>query len=143
MVFYYIIYNWAEKMVLYNWHTVYQHSQGTPSLILDILSYIINRPIPKNIYDVKIRNLQRVDWSGDSFLINPEAILNNRNHYSDKELAEYVGLASFRSLAEYKTTKLKTLPIEHSPVDVETLKTNRLLCIMNSNIYFQWEETKH
>lgn len=144
MVFCYIIYvRFGEIMVTYGWLTVYKQAKGYPSVILDIMEYVIERPIPKDNYDVRTKKMSNIDWSGDSFLLNPKALVANRHNFKEKELAEYVGLASFRNLAEYKTTGRKTLAVEDCPVPIESIQENRLLTIHEGQIYFKWEETTH
>lgn len=130
-------------MIKYNWLKVMKNSEGKPRKILDLMEFITERPFPKDNYDVETKVLSKIDWSGDSFILNPEPIFQHRNVFTDKELAEYVALASFRSLAEYKVTKRKTLRTLESPVDIEPLNDNRLLTIINNEIYFKWEETTH
>lgn len=143
-MFCYIIYvRFEENMVTYEWLKIFKQSQGSPSIILDILTYIVERPIPKDDYDIITKRMSKIDWSGDSFLLNPQAVIDNRHFFKEKELAEYVGLASFRNLAEYKTTGRKTLPVKECPVKLESIKDNRLLSIVNNQIYFKWEETTH
>ena len=130
-------------MITYNWLKVYKLAKGHPRKIMDIMDYIVNRPIPKDDYDVETKKMAVIDWEGDSYLINPEPVLENRPIFTDKELAEYVGLASFRNLAEYKTTKRKTLPVSDSPVEIESYKDNKLLSVVDNQVYFKWEETIH
>lgn len=128
-------------MITYNWVKVFKYSQGRPRDILDIMRYLTNSPIPRNDYDPIIK-FTRVDWTGSSFLVNPEEIQKNRGIVSEKELAEYVALASFRSLAEYQVTGRKTLPIQHLPVAMELINNNKLLSAIDNEVFFCWEETK-
>lgn len=118
-----------------------RHSGGSPYSILNIVAYITFKPLPKNDFDNNNLKFSQVDWNGDSFLINPAAILYNRTRVDEKHLADYVALASFRSLAEYKVTKRKTLLVQECPVPMESLTDNPLLSIQNNEIYFCWEET--
>ena len=114
-----------------------------PTDILNILAYITFKPLPKNDFDTNNLKYSRVDWRGDSFLLNPAAIIYNRSRVSEKWLADYVALASFRSLAEYKVTGRKTLMVQECPVSLDSLNINPLLSIINGEIYFCWEETTH
>jgi len=127
-------------MITYNWLKVYQLSNGNPSNILDIIAYLTFRPLPKNNYD-PIKKYATINWAGDSFLLNSSAVIYNRSKCEDKELAEYVALASFRSLAEYSATKRTTLSILECPITLESVNKNKLLSIAGDNIYFAWEET--
>ena len=130
-------------MITYNWLQVYKQANGMPNSILNIMAYICFRPLPKNKHDSKIMRYAQINWTGDSFLINPTAVIFNRNTVEEKHLANYVALASFRSLAEYKVTGRKTLLAQECPVAVESLYNNPLLSIQNGEIYFCWEETTH
>lgn len=130
-------------MVVYNWSKVYKEADRRPAKILEILRYITERPIPKNDNDYKVLQLEKIDWDGQSFLVNPKPVYQHRKFFSDKELAEYVALASFRSLAEYKVTKQKTLRVSECPVTLDSIKENKLLTIVGDKIYFKWEETTH
>lgn len=130
-------------MITYNWLKVMRHSSGAPTSILNIMAYITFRPLPKNDFDTNNLKFSQVDWNGDSFLLNPAAVIYNRSRVNEKHLANYVALASFRSLAEYKVTGRKTLSVQECPVSVESLNNNPLLSIQNGEIYFCWEETTH
>lgn len=130
-------------MICYNWLKIYKESDRKPSQILRILDFIVYKEIPYNLNDRVAKRLSEIDWSGTSFIVNPEPILRHRRIFSDKELAEYVALASFRNLAEYKVTKQKTLNVSECPVDIESIKDNKLFSIANDKIYFRWEETNH
>lgn len=130
-------------MITYNWLKIYNKSSGKPHSILNIMAYITFRPTPKNDFDINNLKYSQVDWSGDSFLINPAAVIYNRSKVLEKDLANYVALASFRSLAEYKVTGRKTLSVQECPVSLESLYNNPLLSIINEEIYFCWEETTH
>lgn len=129
-------------MIKYDWLRIFKKSEGHPTAILNIIAYITFDPIPKNAYD-PIKKYTQIDWDGDSFLLNPSAVLFNRKKVSEKDLAEYVALASFRSLAEYKVTGRKTLSVMECPVSLETVNRNPLLSVSEGKIYFCWEETTH
>lgn len=129
-------------MILYDWATVYRKSGGQPASILQILAYLTFPSLPKNVYSPNYR-LSQVDWSGDCYLLRPEKIVQNRNKYSDQELAEYVALASFRSFAYYEATGDATLPQEMCPVAITTINNSRLLSKVQGRIYFAWEEVTH
>lgn len=130
-------------MITYNWLKVYNKSSGSPTSILNIVAYITFRPLPKNDFDKNNLKYSQIDWSGDSFLINPSAVIFNRSRVREKHLADYVALASFRSLADYKVTGRKTLSVQGCPVPLDSLQTNPLLSIIDGEIYFCWEETTH
>lgn len=126
-------------MILYNWEKVFRKASGSSSAILSIIDYITYPKTPKDTRDMSYW-LSMTDWSGDCFLLNPDKVLKSRQLYSDQKLAEYVGLASFRSYATYKATKDATLPMEMCPISEKTINDNRLLTLANNKIYFCWEE---
>ena len=130
-------------MIRFNWKKVYTVAEGSSSKAVDIIHYITFKPIPKNDYDFLVKKLGLIDWVGDSFLLNPQAIFENRHLYKDKDIAEYVALASMRSLSEYLVTKRKTLSERDCPVNTKELTNNKLLTISGGEIYFKWEETTH
>ena len=80
------------------------------------------------------------DFSGLSYLINPYGIIQNRRLHRDKDLANYIGLASYRNLADYRVSGKKSLDLAHSPLTLEQIKQNNLLLVDNNNIYFYYEE---
>lgn len=126
-------------MIKYDWRTVYSYAAGKPSKILDIIYYL---SFPKEpLLDNSIYS--GIDWDGSSFLIHPEPIFDVRYHKNESMLAEYVALASFRNLAEFRVTKRRTLPLMESPMSAGKLITNDYLSIYNEEIHFCWEEAKH
>lgn len=129
-------------MILYDWATVYRKSGGEPASILHILAHITFPTTPKNVYSPNYK-LSQVDWSGDCYLLRPEKIIQNRDRYTDQELAEYVALASFRSYAYYQATGDATLSEELCPVAITTVTNSRLLSKVQGKLYFAWEEVTH
>ena len=129
-------------MIFYNWRKIYKFSCGKPSVILDTIYYIIYRPVPKNKWD-RFYLISKENWTGKSFLLNPEEIYFHRLQYSDVEFAQYVALASLRNYADYKATNRTYLSGVRLPknMDLTKLKQNRLLTIDEyNNVYFLWEE---
>jgi hypothetical protein len=130
-------------MIIFDWTKVYNMSGGSSSNIINIIAYLVIKPLPLNNYDANIKRLSSIDWSGNSYILNPMPIITARKGIGINDLAQYVALASFRNLAEYKTTKRATLSTMESPVDLELLKNNKLLTIVDDTIFFCWEETRH
>ena len=129
-------------MILYNWKSILKSSNGNVNDIITILRIITYKITPKNYYDKTFKFYQK-NYGGSSYLVHPEILLTQgRSQYSDKEVAEYVGVASFRNYYEYKRTGNKTLDLIHCPVSEETIKSNRLLDIRDGCIHFLFEETK-
>jgi len=95
--------------------------------------------LPRNVYD-PVYKYYNTDFSGHSFLVNPEYLLMFRYKWKDKELADYIGLASFRNSGEYKVTGKLTLNLSHSPMGKDALNNNRLLRIVQNEIHFLYED---
>lgn len=129
-------------VILYDWGKIVAKSRGKVDRVLSIVSYITFPHMPLNRYDSTYL-LSKIDWSGDSFIINPEKIFTNRNNYSDGELAQYIALASVRSVVDYALTNKRTLSLHQCPVDLDLVTNHRLLTLVNDEIHFHWEEVTH
>jgi hypothetical protein len=64
-----------------------------------------------------------------------------RAQNSNKEVAEYVGIASFRNYHEYVKNLDTTLDLIFCKVNEDIIKQNRLLDIRDGFIHFKFEET--
>lgn len=73
-------------------------------------------------------------------MLNPHELISNAFRWTAKEVAQYIGLASFRNFAEYSSTKDASLDLFHSPVNEDTINQNRLLRIDKGRIRFLYEE---
>lgn len=128
-----------DNMLLYNWKKVFKYSGGSSKRILLILKAMTQIGLPRNKYD-PVYKYYYTDFSGDSFLVNPEYLLMYRHKWKDKELADYIGLASFRNTGEYLATGKITLDLSHSPLGQDAINKNRLLRIEGKNIHFYYED---
>jgi hypothetical protein len=126
-------------MLLFSWKKIYRKSGGMSSRIILILKTMLNTTIPKNRWDPTYKYFYE-DFSGTSFLINPYDLLQNSFRWTKKEIGDYVGLASFRSLGEYRATGKKTLDLAHSPIGIDAINKNRLLRVENGEIHFYYED---
>lgn len=106
--------------------------------IIVALQSMLSSGLPKNRYSLLYRYMQK-DFSGDSYLLNPWPLVFTKE-YTVKEIADYIGLASFRKYSEYLTTNDAGLDILHSPLSEAQIKQNRLLSIENGRIRFKYEE---
>lgn len=95
--------------------------------------------LPKNRYD-PLYDYYNTDFHGDSYMINPHELITYAFKWTPKEVAQYIGLASFRSYSEYEITKDASLDLFHSPVSKDDINKNRLLRIDNNRIRFYYEE---
>lgn len=126
-------------MLLYDWKKILKDSGRSSQRVLLILTAMLSNSLPKNRFDPIFRYYYK-DYSGPSFLINPELLLLNRWRWKDKELADYIGIASFRNLAVYKTTRNLTLDLAHCPVGKDSINNNRLLHLEGDKIHFLYED---
>lgn len=105
-----------------------------------IIHYIMNpNSVPKDKRD-PIYKYQGMDFSGYSFLRNPDQLLANRQKWTDKEIAEYIGLASYRNLGEYLISRKLTLDLTLSPMGFDFINKNRLLRVDGEDIHFLYED---
>lgn len=102
------------------------------------LKAMVQTQLPQNRYSLVYTYMNK-DLSGDSYLLNPYGLLADKTA-SYKEIADYIGLASFRKYSDYLASNDATLDILHSPLNEEQIKQNRLLSIENGRIHFKYEE---
>ena len=127
-------------MILYNWKKILKETNGKVSegvAILYILTYKKEPPI--NRKDRRFKYWTK-SFHGKSFLLNSEALLIQRNRYSDVEIAQYAGIASLRNYFDYQSKKDTTLDLLFFTGKQEILTKNRLLRVENGRIHFLFEE---
>lgn len=107
--------------------------------IVDAFKAACSSETARNRYDPQWK-YRFTDFSGQSFMCNPQELFYNAFRYTHKEVAQYIILASYRSFANYSLTGDKALNLLHSPVPEVTIKQNRLLRILDNKIYFYYEE---
>lgn len=127
-------------MLLFNWNEIMKVSKGDVGDIIQILRIITYKIKPKNYYD-KTFKFYKYKFGGSSFILNPKDLLEHGRGYSDKEVAEYAGVASFRNYHEYLKTKDTTLDFLMSPISEEIITKNRLLELKDGRVHFLFEET--
>jgi len=127
-------------MIFYDWDKILKVSNGKVCDILTILRIVTYKLYPKNYADKTFKFYQH-KYGGNSFLLNAEELLTTGRTYSDKEVAEYAGVASYRNYYHYRQTGDTTLDLRHLPVNENIITNNRLLNIENNKIYFMFEET--
>ena len=126
-------------MLLFDWDKVMKVSNGNISHIIAILRMITYKKLPTNYYDPTFK-FQRYKFGGSSFLMNPLDLLEKGRQFSDREVVEYAGVASFRSYHYFKETKDTTLDLLHCKVSQDIINNNRLLDIKANRIHFMFEE---
>jgi hypothetical protein len=128
-------------MLLFNWNEILKRSKGNVLDTITILRIITFKLTPKN-YNDRVFKFYEHYYGGQSFLLNPEKLLDVGRSYSDKEVVEYAGVASFRNYFEYVQTKDSTLDLLMLPISEDIITKNRLLDIKNGRIHFMFEETQ-
>lgn len=129
-------------MLLYNWKKIYDAAGGSTTETFRIFEMLTKSKIPNNRYD-KIYKYRNTDFNGRSFLVHPDVLLYNSFHYSHREIAVYLSIASLRKLPHWIATKDTTLDLLHVPdedVVLESIYESRLLYIENRKVHFVYEE---
>jgi len=128
-------------MIYFDWKKILEASNGNVANIITIMRIITFKITPKNYYDKTFKFYEK-NFHGSSFLLNPKDLLEKGRAFSDKEVAEYVGVASFRNSYEYAKTKDTTLDLIFCQVSEDIITKNRLLDIRDGKIHFKYEETQ-
>lgn len=126
-------------MILFNFKKVLQHSNKSCNRFIKIIRYITYRPIPYSKQDDNLI-FSRINWRGNSFLLNPKKLLRERKRYTDLEIYEYIALASRRNYAEYRVLGKTTLDLDLCIDKESIILKNRLLQIKNGQVHFKFEE---
>lgn len=120
-------------MILFSWDTVKRVSKKSNNNILKIMFAITWPSTLVTERQKKLNKYYNYDFSGFSYLINPEDLLVRRD-LPPKVLVEYIMLASRRSYADYIITGDATLDSRlANPTD------NELLTTKNGRIHFAYE----
>ena len=123
-------------MIKYDWNVL---SKEQVSIVL---SFFISYKEHKLLLDIPSLRLYKRFKDKSSFLLNPLRLVNNANKHAISDIKMYLHLASMRSYFEYKQTgnlRLPTIYIE-GEINVEKLKSNKLLDVTNTEIIFRYEE---
>ena len=128
-------------MIYFDWKKILEASNGNVANIITIMRIITFKITPKNYYDKTFKFYEK-NFHGSSFLVNAKDLLEKGRAFSDKEVAEYVGVASFRNSYEYVKTKDTTLDLIFCQVSEDTINQNRLLEIRDGKVHFKYEETQ-
>ena len=108
----------AMKITQYNWKAIRKLS------VPDILKYITASTTPRDSYVLQVQNL-----------------IENKLHATEDEIYIYLDLASMRNFYELKYegySKLKTCLVDK--YNIEKLKMNTLLEVIDNEIIFEYEE---
>tara|TARA_S200002703_G_scaffold80543_1_gene69441 strand:- start:736 stop:1128 length:393 start_codon:yes stop_codon:yes gene_type:complete len=127
-------------MLLFDWNKIMRVSKGNVDDIIQILRIITYKIQPKNYYD-KTFKFYKYKFGGSSYILNPKDLLERGRAYSDREVVEYAGVASFRNYHNYVNTKDTTLDFLMSPISEGIINNNRLLELKDGRVHFMFEET--
>jgi hypothetical protein len=128
-------------MIRYNWKKIAKDSNNKVSDIMLITWYVTYKYPPTSKRD-RLFKFYGKDYSGDSFLLNPEFIYKHRKSASDSEWAEYIAVASYRSYNDYLINNKITLELARFPKGVQhIIKRNRLFKIENDIVHFLYEKS--
>lgn len=119
-------------MLFFNYDNLLKAANHNPFKVVEILkAYHAGRLL--KYYKIKSK------LKGNSFLINPDAILNEK--YIDiLYVHQYIQLAARRDYSLYSLYGITSLPLSHFPdIRLDSLKTNPLLKVTNSEIIFKYE----
>lgn len=130
-------------MVLFNWKKVFRISRGELRSCLTIMRMLTYNPIPKNKAD-PIYFYKGLDFTGESYLVNPELLFENAYKYTLREVGTYISLAATRNLANFLATgetTIDTLLLPEDEIIFEEIHNNRLLSIdSEGKLHFLYEE---
>ena len=126
-------------MIKYNWEKILQTTKsdaGQIMLLIHMLTY--NKRLPQNYKDPTYKYYGQ-SFVGYSYLLNPKKLLKVRTSYSKQEIAEYIGVASYRNINDYKDTGETNLPLINLPMLAEIFENNRLLHFKDGMVHFKYE----
>lgn len=123
--------------VFFNSELLDRLSGGDPIKYIKLLEYHTTKTIPKSKYS-KYKP-SRSNLQGNSFILNPNPLFNS---YIDPHyIVQYIKLAALRDWGTYKTYGIESLDLSYYPdLDLNKIKTNPLLTIINNHIHFKFEE---
>ena len=125
-------------MIKYNWEKILEITEGDAGSIILIVHMLTYPRVPYNFRDPTYKYYGQ-SFEGLSYLLNPKDLLKHRLSYSSREIAEYVGVASYRNIHDYNETGETTLPLINLPMLAEIFENNRLLHFKDGMVHFEYE----
>ena len=125
-------------MIKYNWEKILEITEGDAGSIILIVHMLAYPRVPYNFRDPTYKYYGQ-SFEGLSYLLNPKKLLKHRKSYSNREIAEYVGVASYRNIHDYNETGETTLPLINLPMLAEIFENNRLLHFKDGMVHFKYE----
>jgi hypothetical protein len=126
-------------MIKYNWEKIMNVTRGDPTSVLLIIHTLTHKRLPNSTRDPAYKYWGK-NFSGHSFLLNPEELLVEIKKYSSIEASMYIMIASYRNYLHYKTTRDTTLELIHIPFFTKLINNNRLLRMEDGIIHFKFED---
>ena len=126
-------------MIKYNWEKILKVTEGDSNSIVLIVHMLTYPRVPTSYREPTYKYYGQ-SFEGFSFLINPERLLTERSKYTNREVAEYVAVASYRNYLEYNKTGDTRLHLIDFPLFEEIINNNRLLHMEDGTIHFKFEE---
>lgn len=79
---------------------------------------------------------------GENFIVNEKIVTQNPEKFSNRELAEYLGLCALRNYSNYRIHGITSLELEYVPnwIPANVVRSNPLINLNKSTIYFINEE---
>lgn len=130
---------YTTMVTFFSWRKINIKCGRSANRIVLAIRSLIQKELPRNRND-PIYHYYYSDFSGDSYLLNLRELLDNAFRYTNKEIAQYIAIASYRNYAIYELTGDASLDVLHSPVGHNTINKNRLLRIVGDKIFFKYEE---
>jgi hypothetical protein len=86
--------------------------------------------------------VKKLNLTGSSYLLNPKPVFTEKST-DIAYIVQYIRLAAKRDYSLYKYYELRSLPISYClDMNIQALRTNPLLNITQTDIFFKYEELK-
>ena len=107
-----------------------------PTEFMSILQHFYHKKLP---HRKKGPHYSRTKMVGSSFLVNPEPLFKSK--VDILYIIQYIKLAARRDYGLYKYYGILSLPLSYFPdINLGVIKTNPLLKITPTEIFFEYEE---
>ena len=122
-------------ILFFDWPKIKKRSGKKVSMIRAIFFSLMDYEEPH----FAARRLNKDFFIGDSYLLQPERLLNAFLTGNQVDAANYLMLASYRNYADFKVTGDCTLPLKYVTIPQTKLETNSLIDIKGNAIHFLLE----
>jgi hypothetical protein len=123
-------------MIFFNLTALETQACNKPNMFMAMLEYHYTKALPNKYSKFKPA---KVSLAGNSYLINPEELFNDKSTDVLYKL-QYVKLAARRDYMLYKQYKYKALQTSYFPdLLVDVIRSNPLLEITPTEVHFKYE----